>query len=69
MHIELKRITCIKIINNNNNKVEQKSQESNTALHELCESQNLWIIKHQNFKPQYHLNRSKLHPNRTKVRI
>ena len=45
-------------------KLNEKSQEVNTALHELCESQNLWIIKHQNIKPRYHLNRSKLHTNR-----
>ena len=42
----------------------EKAQQVNTVLHELCESENLWIIKHQNFKPQYLLNRSKFHPNR-----
>ena len=42
----------------------EKAQEVNNTLHELPESENLWIIKYQHFKPQYHLNRSKLHPNR-----
>ena len=45
-------------------KLDEKAQGVNNALHELCESENLWIIKHQNVKPRYHLNRSKLHPNR-----
>ena len=45
-------------------KLNKKAQEANTALLELCESENLWIIRHQNVKPRYHLNRSKLHPNR-----
>ena len=45
-------------------KLNEKAQEVNNALHELCESENLWIIKHQNVKPRYHLNRSKLYPNR-----
>ena len=45
-------------------KLNKKAQDINTALHELCESENLRIIKHQNVKPRHHLNRSKLHPNR-----
>ena len=44
-------------------KLNKKAQEVNIALHELCESENLWIIKYQNFKPRYHLNQSNLHPN------
>ena len=28
-------------------KLKEKAQEGNTVLHELCESENLWIIKHQ----------------------
>ena len=44
-------------------KLNKKAQEVNTALHELCESENQWIIKHQSFKSQYHLNRNTLHPN------
>ena len=46
------------------NKLNKEAQEVNTALHELCESENLWIIKHQKMKPRYHLNQSKFHPNR-----
>ena len=49
-------------------KLNEKAQEVNTALLQLWESQNLWIIKHQNLKPRYHLNQSKLHPN-SKVQI
>ena len=45
-------------------RLNEKAREVNAALHELFESENLWIIKHQHFKPRYHLNRSKLHPNR-----
>ena len=45
-------------------KFNEKAQEVNTALRELYVSENLYLIKHQNFKPQYHFNRSKLHPNR-----
>ena len=37
-------------------KFKEKSQE--------FKSEKLWIIKHQNVKPQYRLNQSKLHPNR-----
>ena len=45
-------------------KLNKKLQEVNTALHDQCESENLWIIEHQNVKTRYHLNRSKLYPNR-----
>ena len=44
-------------------KLNEKAQEVSTALHELCESENQWIIKHQSFKSQYHLNRNTPHPN------
>ena len=29
--------------------------EVNTALHALCKSESLWIIKQQSFTPRYHL--------------
>lgn len=38
--------------------------EVNTALHALCKSESLWIIKQQSFTPRYHLNQSKLQANR-----
>ena len=45
-------------------KLKKKAQEVNTALYELFKSENMWIIKHQNFKRRYRLNQRKFHPNR-----
>ena len=45
-------------------KLKEKAQEVNTALYELFKSENLWIIKHQNFKRRYRLTQTKFHPNR-----
>ena len=45
-------------------KLKEKAQEVNTALYELFKSENLWIIKHQNFKRRYRLNQRKFHSNR-----
>ena len=40
-------------------KLKEKAQEV-----KQFKSENLWIIKHQNFKPRYRLNQRKFHPNR-----
>ena len=45
-------------------KLKEKAQEVNTALYELFKSENLWIIKHQNFKRRCRLTQRKFHPNR-----
>ena len=45
-------------------KLKEKAQEVNTALYELFKSENLWIIKHQNFKRRYRLTQRKFHPTR-----
>ena len=41
----------------------KEAQEVKTELHELCKSKTLYIIKHQHFNPQYHLNQNKLRLN------
>ena len=43
-------------------KLSESVQEVNTALHELCGSEDLWIIRHQRVGPWYHLSWGKLHP-------
>ena len=55
--------TAISEILPRGDKLYKKAQEVNTTLHEQCESENMRIKDHQNFKPQCHLNQSKLHPN------
>ena len=45
-------------------KFSDKAKEVNDNLKELCLSKNISLIEHRNFHSRYHLNNSKLHPNR-----
>ena len=43
-------------------RLNESVQEVNTASHELCGSDDLWIIGHQRVRPWYRLSWGKLHP-------
>ena len=45
-------------------KFSDKAKEVNDNLKELCLSKNISLMEHHNFHARYHLNNSKLHPNR-----
>ena len=45
-------------------KFNDKAKEVNDSLKELCLSENVSLMEHRNFHARYHLNNSKLHPNR-----
>ena len=45
-------------------KFSDKAKEVNDSLKELCLSENISLMEHRNFHARYHLNNSKLHPNR-----
>ena len=45
-------------------KFSYKAKEVNDNLKELCLSKNISLMEHHNFHARYHLNNSKLHPNR-----
>ena len=45
-------------------KLNEKGTVVNEKTKELCLERNICFLEHRNFNPKYHLNGSKLHPNK-----
>ena len=45
-------------------KLNEKGTVANENAKKLCLEKNLYLLEHRNFNPKYHLNGSKLHPNK-----
>ena len=45
-------------------KLNEKGTVVNEKTKELCLEKNICFLEHPNFSPGYHLNGSKLHPNK-----
>ena len=45
-------------------KLNKKGTVANENTKELCLKKNIYFLRHLDFNPKYHLNGSKLHPNK-----
>ena len=45
-------------------KLNEKGIVVNEKMKELCLEKNIYFLEHRNFNPKYHLNGSKIHPNK-----
>ena len=54
----------VSVILSRRDKLNEKRTVVNEKMKKLCIEKNIYFLEHWNFNPKYHLNGSKLHPNK-----